>query len=125
MPEKLSILEGRTLSNTAENIRVMPSRPSCDRLRQAVANAAARDAESMESLRLTVRELTVELREQGATPEAVLISLKTVVGAGGGPPISSSPMDWNGYILREKMSSWCIEEYFSEETPKSRNASTT
>jgi hypothetical protein len=141
MSDESSSLRGRELSTTADNIRAvggtilaradgsrvtlshsakilrlaMPSQPACDRVREAVVNAAARDAESMELLRASVGHFTTEMRGAGATPEAVLISLKALVNAGVGPVISHTLDDWSGYILRDKMSTWCIDEYFSDE----------
>ena len=90
----------------------IPSREICERVHRAVEEAASRDAVSMESLRLAVCEFTVTLRTGGATPGAVLVALKTLVNAGAGPIISRSLSDWSGYRLREKISTWCIDEYF-------------
>jgi hypothetical protein len=87
-----------------------------DRLRTAVQEAASRDAASIEALRLAVRSFTVALRDAGTTPERVLIILKTVINNKSFPVIAPHEPDWKGAQLREKISTWCIEEYFREKT---------
>ncbi|MEO8580627.1 MAG: hypothetical protein ABI469_10300 [Gemmatimonadales bacterium] len=74
-------------------------------LRVAVDEAATRSAESMLALRIAVVAFTTDLRDTGMTPEAVLISLKKVV---------RQRTDFAGIMMREKISSWCIEEFFKE-----------
>ncbi len=74
-------------------------------LRVAVEEAATRSAESMLALRIAVVGFTTDLRDTGMTPEAVLIALKKVV---------RQRTDFAGIMMREKISSWCIEEYFKE-----------
>jgi hypothetical protein len=88
----------------------------CDRLRTAVERAADRDAGSMAELRLAVRGFTVALRDEGTTPEAVLIMLKTVITNRTLSVIEPHSMDWRGDRMGERISTWCIEEYFSENT---------
>lgn len=88
----------------------------CDRLRLAVVKAANRDAASMAALRVAVRGFTVALRDEGTTPEAVLIILKTVITNRTIMTIAPHASDWRGDQLRERISTWCIEEYFSENT---------
>lgn len=88
----------------------------CERLRLAVIRAADRDAESMAALRLAVRGFTVALRDEGTTPEAVLVILKTVITNRTLTTIAPHASDWRGDQLREQISMWCIEEYFSENT---------
>ena len=83
------------------------------RLRAAVENAAAVSAESTEQLRLAIAQFTVALRDAGASPEAVLISLKAVINAQAFPP-PWQVSTWHGPRLQGRMSTWCIEEYFSE-----------
>ncbi len=49
-------------------------------------------------------------------PEAVLISLKAVINNRilvDGSPYAA---DWTGHQLREKISSWCIQEFFRQKT---------
>jgi hypothetical protein len=70
----------------------------------------------MAALRLAVRGFAVALRDEGTTPEAVLIILKTVVTSRTLPTIAPHTSDWRGDQLRERISTWCIEEYFSETT---------
>jgi hypothetical protein len=79
----------------------------------AVEKAASRDAESMEALRLAVCSFTAALRDAGTTPERVLIILKTVIHKRSLLVIAPHASDWTGQ-LREKISTWCIEEYFRE-----------
>jgi len=88
----------------------------CERLRLAVVRAADRDAASMAALRVAVRSFTVALRGEGTTPEAVLIILKTVITDRTLNLIAPHAADWRGDQLRERISTWCIEEYFSEKT---------
>lgn len=74
-------------------------------LRVAVDEAATRSAESMLALRIAVVGFTSDLRDTGMTPEAVLIALKKVV---------RQRTDFAGIMMREKISTWCIEEFFSQ-----------
>jgi hypothetical protein len=92
-----------------------PQAELCDRLRKAVENAASTNADSMEALRLTVCEFTVALREEGTTPEGVLISLKALINSRALPALSTYP-DSNTYQLRELISTWSIKEFFKKET---------
>jgi hypothetical protein len=95
----------------------LPSAEQCERLRAAVEQAASRSAESMEALRVAVREFTVVLRDEGTTPELVLIALKTVIYNRSFPTIAVHPTEWaGGSRLHEKISTWCIEEFFREKT---------
>lgn len=117
---------GHSANSTEENIRAavlrqlpVPSAEVCERLREAVARAATRDPESLETLRRCVADFTIELRDGGTTPESVLISLKAVVTVAILPPIARNHPDWSGYILREQMSAWCIAEYFGERSARS------
>lgn len=87
-----------------------------DHLRSAVEEAATRNADSMKALHLAVREFTVALREEGIAPEQVLIALKTMVNNRSLIVIAPHLSDWRGDDLREKMSTWCIEEFFREKT---------
>ncbi len=95
----------------------VPPAEQCERLRIAVLQAAERSAESMGELRAAVREFTLALREQGTTPEQVLIALKNVIYNRSFPAIAVHPTEWaSGTRLHEKISTWCIEEFFSEKT---------
>lgn len=94
----------------------IPEAALCERLRRAVEEAATRDADSMKELRLAVRGFTVALRDIGTTPEHVLIALKTVINNRTLVAIAPHASDWNGETLREKISTWCIEEFFREKT---------
>lgn len=75
-------------------------------LRVAVDEAATRSSESMLALRVAVVGFTSDLRDTGMTPEAVLIALKKVV---------RQRTDFAGIMMREKISTWCIEEFFREQ----------
>ena len=69
----------------------------------------------MAELRAAVREFTVALRDQGTTPEQVLISLKSVIYNRSFPAIAVHPTEWaSGTRLHERISTWCIQEFFSE-----------
>ena len=95
----------------------VPPAEQCEKLRVAVEQAAERSAESMAALRVAVREFTVVLRDEGTTPEHVLISLKNVIYNRSFPAIAVHPTEWaSGTRLHEKISTWCIEEFFSEKT---------
>ena len=93
----------------------IPEPELSERLRTAVGDAASRDAGSLEALRAAVCSFTAALRDAGTTPERVLIILKTVVRNRSFPVIAHAS-DWRGDQLREKITTWCIEEYFSEKT---------
>ena len=112
MPEKLaSMHESALVLHLA-----FPQAELCERLRIAVEQAASSNADSMEALRLTVCEFTSALRDKGATPEGVLISLKTLINNRSLPLIPPHPSDWSGYQLREQISTWSIKEFFRQET---------
>ena len=104
----------------ADNIQSLAERQIsselCEGLRLAVVRAADRDAASMAALRVAVRGFTVALRGEGTTPEVVLIILKTVITDRTLNLIAPHAADWRGDQLRERISTWCIEEYFSENT---------
>lgn len=93
-----------------------PQAELCERLRTAVEKAASSNADSMEALRLTVCEFTSALRDKGASPEGVLISLKALINNRSLPLIPPHPSDWSGYQLREQISTWSIKEFFRKET---------
>lgn len=94
----------------------IPEAELCERVRRAVEAAAARDAGSMKELRLAVRSFTVALRDIGTTPERVLIALKTVINNRTLLAIAPHAADWNGDELRERISTWCIQEFFRKKT---------
>jgi hypothetical protein len=84
------------------------------RLHQAMEDAAARDAASMEALRLAVCEFTIVLREEGTTPEGTLILLKNAVNRKALPLLAPPGADRRDHPLRETISTWCIEAYFKQ-----------
>lgn len=85
----------------------------CEELQAAVENAALRSAGSIGALRLAVTRFTVALRDEGAKPEAVLIAIKSVINFRTFAAIGSV-QDWKPDELRQKISSWSIEDFFSE-----------
>jgi len=93
----------------------IPEAELCDRLRQAVEDAAARDATSMNQLRLAVDSFTFALRDVGTTPERVLIALKTVINNRSFVSITPHDSDWSGNDLRQRASTWCIEAFFRKD----------
>jgi len=93
----------------------IPEAELCDRLRRAVEDAAARDAASMNQLRLAVESFTVALRDIGTTPERVLIALKTVINNRSFVEIVPHVSDWKGDDLRQRASTWCVEAFFSND----------
>jgi hypothetical protein len=82
------------------------------RLRDAVVAAAGKSAGSMAELRVAICAFTVARRGEGQSPEAVLIELKRVIHM---ETFESVWMlsTWNGEPLRQKISTWCIHDYFS------------
>jgi hypothetical protein len=74
--------------------------------------ARTRSAGSVRELRIALELFTVTFRDTGTTPEAVLILLKMVIEQRSTPgrtlrsEIELSP------IIREQMSTWCIQDYF-------------
>jgi len=93
----------------------IPEAELCDRLRQAVEDAAGRDAASMNRLRLAVDSFTVALRDIGTTPERVLIALKTVINNRSFVEIVPHGSDWSGDDLRQRASTWCVEAFFRKD----------
>ncbi|MFL5638228.1 MAG: hypothetical protein ACJ78M_02555 [Gemmatimonadaceae bacterium] len=75
-----------------------------DALRIALEEAAMRSAESMLALRIAVELFTADLRDAGMTPEGVLVALKKIV---------RSRTDSTCILMRDQISTWCIEEFFA------------
>ena len=84
------------------------------RLRAALERAAEKSSESLEALRLAVCAFTVALRDEGITPEAVLISLKAAIHSETFGRINSAST-WNGPRLQETVTTWCIQDYYREQ----------
>lgn len=94
--------------------RLAPPQAICEELQEALEKAAQRSVESMRALRLAVARFTISLRDDGASPEAILISLKSVINAKtfeGATPTR----DWTDGELRQLISTWSIEEFFNKE----------
>jgi hypothetical protein len=87
------------------------------RLLVALQQAASRDAMAMEALRIAVCEFTIALRDEGTTPERVLVTLKSVINQRTLPQFLSHSSDRNGTWLRESVSTWCIKSYFNDGIP--------
>lgn len=88
----------------------------CERLLIAVQRAASNSHKSMEALRAAVEEFTVTLKKEGATPEAVLITLKAVINNRTFPFVDAREPHISTDPLREKISTWSIQEFFREQT---------
>ena len=85
-----------------------------NRLRVAIQRAAEKSSESMEALRRAVCAFTVALRDEGITPEAVLISLKAAITSETFRPIYRTST-WNGPRLQDTITTWCIQDYYREQ----------
>ena len=84
----------------------------CEDLHTAVQLAAERSTASMSALRRAVARFTVSLRNDGATPEAVLIALKSVINSRTFPVAHDYAVPYTGDDLRQKISTWSIQEFF-------------
>ena len=102
-------------ARNAAKLRDRPGPPDklCEELHVAVAMAAAKSAGSMAALQLSVRRFTVALQQEGATPEAVLIALKDVINSRTFEVTRTTATDLGEQELRQLISSWSIEEFFS------------
>jgi hypothetical protein len=100
MPSQATVLNHGTATRPSLTSREDRS----DALRVAIEEAVARSAESMLALRLAVEGFTADLRDRGMTPEAVLIALKKIV---------RGRTDLPGILMREQISTWCINEFFA------------
>jgi hypothetical protein len=91
---------------------------ACELLRRALVQAATRSAGSIKELRVALDQFTLTLRSSGTTPEAVLIKLKKVIEERSVPGLTIRPIDQLSPIIREQMSTWCIQEYYRKEPPQ-------
>src|SRR5688572_11466826 len=98
----------------AELERAISQAGLSSRLHEAVERAAAKSSESMEALRLAVCAFTIALRDEGVTPEAVLISLKAAIHAETFGRIHHTST-WSGPRLQETVTTWCIQDYYREQ----------
>lgn len=83
-------------------------------LRIAVEEAATRRSGSIRDLRIAVHQFTMTLRVAGRTPEAVLVALRKVLDQRSAPGVDGHWVDKLSPIIREQMSTWCIEDYFKD-----------
>jgi hypothetical protein len=88
-----------------------------DRLLLAIEEAASRDAIAVDALRIAVCEFTLALRDEGTTPEGVLITLKSIINRRTLPNFVPHDIEKNHEKLRQNMSTWCIQAYFKQNTP--------
>lgn len=95
-------------------VNLQPPVPLCEELHAAVERAAERSAESMNDLRQAVAHFTLALRVDGATPEAVLIALKSVINSRTFPSARSDTSETSDADLRQRISAWSIQEFFRE-----------
>lgn len=68
----------------------------------------------MNELRHAVAQFTVALRVGGATPEAVLIALKSVINTRTFPIPRNYTPETTDADLRQQISAWSIQEFFRE-----------
>ena len=84
------------------------------RLRGALELAASKDTDAMQALRLAICDFTCAHRGEGLAPESVLIALKQMVDDRAMPPFPTRESNWNGWTLRQRVSTWCINAYFND-----------
>lgn len=103
----------RDLRRTALELH-LPALPEvlCEDLHTAVQLAAERSTASMSALRRAVARFTISLRDDGATPEAVLIALKSVINSRTFPVSHDQALPYSGDDLRQRISTWSIQEFF-------------
>jgi hypothetical protein len=105
----------RSESRPSIGTRVIAPEPLCEELYEAVVSAASHSADSMQALRTAVRRFTLTLRGEGAKPEAVLISLKEIINSRIFPLQLSLTRQGNPDELRQQISTWSIQDYFSNQ----------
>jgi hypothetical protein len=104
------------------NIRVVSSPPDAGsdrdarlaKVRSELGRVARKHKGSMYALRLAVCSFTVELRDEGMKPEAVLIMFKEAINQISlEAPYATSTRP--GANLHATLTTWCIEDYFAHE----------
>jgi hypothetical protein len=82
----------------------------------ALAEAVRRHADALEALQAAIAECVRNLRSQGMTPEATLLTMKAFIRhtAGTHPPPGRHAA-WLPEPLLENIVRWCINEYFRHE----------
>ena len=100
----------RRLANATN--RWEPPEELCEELHVAFERAAERTPASLHELRQVVARFTHALRDEGASPEATLIALKTVINSRTYPAVEVSANEWSTDFLRRQISTWCIKEFF-------------
>jgi hypothetical protein len=97
--------------------RAITESEACEALRLAVLVAATRSAGSIKDLRIALEQFTVTFRELGTTPEGVLIRLKKIVEQRSTPGLTLRSAIELSPIIREQMTTWCIQDYFRKGPP--------
>lgn len=95
--------------------RLEPPDELCEELHIAFERAADRSPASLHELHQTVQRFTNALKDEGASPEATLIALKSVINSRTYPAVEVSAQDWSADFLRREVSKWCIKEFFRAE----------
>ena len=85
-----------------------------EQLRIALGHAASKSRESMDALRIAVCAFTIALRDEGVSPEAVLINLKAAIRKQTLIPLWEIST-WSGPTIHETVTTWCIQDYFGEQ----------
>lgn len=91
----------------------IPPADTCRELRMALEAASRTDQQSMDRLRAAVCNYTALLRDKGTSIESALVSLKAVVNIHVVPRVAVDPAIHSRYTMKEMISRWAIEEYFS------------
>ena len=95
--------------------RLEPPDEFCEELHIAFERAADRSPAALHELRQTVQRFTSALKDEGASPEATLIAVKSVINSRTYPEAEVSAQDWSADFLRRQISTWCIKEFFRAE----------
>ena len=88
-----------------------PPEKLCEELYIAAEEAAKSSAKSVAALRDAVERFTAALKDEGASPEAVLIALKTVINS---RTFIVADARADGNEIRQQISTWSIEAFFKE-----------
>ena len=89
----------------------LPPSEVCEELYVAVEQAATASSRSMRVLRSAVERFTKSLKDDGASPEEVLIALKTVINCR--TFVVADPRG-DANDLGQQISTWSIEEFFRD-----------
>ncbi|HEX6626320.1 MAG TPA: hypothetical protein VF105_00060 [Gemmatimonadaceae bacterium] len=95
--------------------RPEPPEELCEELHIAFERAADRSPASLHELRQTVQRFTNALKDEGASPEATLIAVKSVINSRTYPEVDVPAQDWSADFLRRQVTTWCVKEFFRAE----------